>query len=68
MVGGLDVTANGFLPFSCGVMHAHGESVFGQGGEPAVHQIQPGGAVGAHQLPTSDGASDLRATRKRQAR
>ena len=68
MVGGLDVTANGFLLFPCGALHATANRFFGRGGETALHQIQPGGAVGAHQLLTSNGASDLRrTTRKRQA-
>ena len=43
-VGGFDILADGLFQFARRAVHAPPDLFFGQGGKPAFHQIQPGGA------------------------
>src|SRR5712691_9829097 len=44
VVGGFDIAADGVLQFAGGAMNTPPDLLFGQGGEPALDQVQPRGA------------------------
>ena len=44
VVGGFDIAVDGILQFAGGAMNTPLDLLFGQGGEPALDQVQPRGA------------------------